>query len=37
MDMISHAACATDTSKLRSLPGRDFWESEFGIQFETTT
>lgn len=34
MAMISHAVCAADPSKLRPLPKRDFWESEFGIEFD---
>ena len=34
MAMVSHAVCAKDATKLRPFPKRDFWESEFGIQFD---
>jgi hypothetical protein len=36
MAMISHAVGGTDPSKLSSFPKRDFWENEFGIEFNPT-
>ena len=34
MSMISHAVGARDVAELRSLPDRDFWTKEFGIEFD---